>query len=148
MSAFVQNTLGLDCGNAAVIILAHTTLCKVLTTLMYRAKLTDGGTPVEEVKKIQGSLSYKRWWSAQLNEAEYAPLFLGGLLYLHSQNISAPLTAFGAVFGQIGYFWPRAFVGHPHEGGPVFPPPYVPAALARYAALGSLVYIMYGAMSQ
>ena len=148
MADFIQNTLGLSCGKAAVIILAHTTLCKVLTTLSYRLKLTDGSTPGEEVKKVKASLAYQRWTSAQLNESEYAPLFFAGLLYLHSQNISAPLTAFGCVFGQIGYFLPRALVGHPHEGGPIFPAPYVPSALARYAALGSIVYIMYGTLYQ
>ena len=148
MSTFIQNTLGLDCGNAAVIVLAHTTLCKVLTTLIYRAKITDGSTPAKEVEKVKNSLAYQRWCSAQLNESEYAPLFLGALLFLHSQNVSAPLTAFGCVFGQIGYFWCRALIGHPHEGGPIFPPPYVPSALARYAALGSLAYMIFGAVSQ
>ena len=148
MADFIQNTLGLSCGKAAVIILAHTTLCKVLTTLSYRLKLTDGSTPGEEVKKVKATLAYQRWTSAQLNESEYAPLFFGALLFLHSQNISAPLTAFGCVFGQIGYFWPRALVGHPHEGGPVFPAPYVPSALVRYAALGSLAYMIFDAVSQ
>ena len=147
MSAFLQDTVGMSCGTAAVVILSHTTLCKILTSLMYRLKTTDGSTPADEVKKVKGTLGYQRWCSAQLNESEYAPLLFGALLFCHQNAISAPLTAFGCVFGQIGYFWPRAFVGHPHEGGPMFPPPYVPAALIRYAALGSLAYIIYGAIS-
>ena len=73
--------------------------------------------------------------------------FLRGSFYLHSQNISAPLTAFfGCVFGQIGYFGLAPSLVIPREGGPIFLPPYVPSALVRYAALGSIVYIMDGAL--
>ena len=53
MSAFLQDTVGMSCGTAAVVILSHTTLCKILTTLMYRVKITDGSTPAEEVKKVK-----------------------------------------------------------------------------------------------
>ena len=73
---------------------------------------------------------------------------------------------------QVWYYWLRAFVGHSHEGGAqrpprtkreasrkltlsfcnvclrpaaagIDPPPYVPGALMRYAALGMLAYNIY-----
>ena len=51
-------------------------------------------------------------WSAQLNEAEYAPLLTAVLLYLNSEGVAAPLASTLAVGGQVIYFWLRAFVGH------------------------------------
>ena len=82
-------------------------------------------------------------WSAQLNEAEYAPLLTAVLLYLNSEGVAAPLASTLAVGGQIIYFWLRAFVGHYHEGG-MDPPPYAPFAVVRYVALGLLVQELRG----
>jgi hypothetical protein len=82
-------------------------------------------------------------WSAQLNEAEYAPLLTAVLLYLNSEGVAAPLASTLAVGGQVIYFWLRAFVGHYHEGG-MDPPPYAPFAVVRYIALGLLVQELRG----
>lgn len=149
-----------------------------------------------------------------LSQAEYAPLLIGGLLYLSLKGVEAPvlctLSVVGQVRGALGghsryvkgtprlscqlsthspvavlpvgdlfatrlqvwYYWLRAFVGHSHEGGAqkpprikreesrkltlsfcnvclrpaaagIDPPPYVPGALMRYAALGMLAYNIY-----
>lgn len=91
-------------------------------TVLFRAKATDGGTPKEEVEKILGSQFYKRVYSAQLNEAEYAPLFVAGLLYLSAKGIDSQNCATLAVATQVGYYWLRAFVGNAQEGG-IHPPP-------------------------
>ena len=94
--------------------------------------------------KTADSVFFKRVHAAQMNEMEYAALLSSGLLFLHSAGVQAPWTAALALFGQVEYFWLRALVGHPHEGG-VSPPPYVPGALARYAALGLLAWNIYNA---
>ena len=89
---------------------------------------------------------YRRFHSAQLNEAEYAPIFFAGLLFLHSAGVTAPVWSTLAAFGQVAYFWPRALVGHSHEGGAKLPP-YVPGALARYAALAGMLYQIFRVIS-
>jgi uncharacterized MAPEG superfamily protein len=91
-------------------------------TVLFRLKATDGGTPKEEVDKILGSQFYKRVHSAQLNEAEYAPLFAAGLLFLSTKGIEAKTCSTLAVAGQVGYYWLRAYVGNAQEGG-IHPPP-------------------------
>ena len=115
-----------------------------MMTAMFRLKLTMKSTPKAECTKILKSQFYQRVWSAQLNEAEYAPLFLTAvLLYLNSEGVAAPLASTLAVGGQVIYFWLRAFVGHYHEGG-MDPPPYAPFAVVRYVALGLLVQELRG----
>ena len=114
-----------------------------MMTAMFRLKLTMKSTPKAECTKILKSQFYQRVWSAQLNEAEYAPLLTAVLLYLNSEGVAAPLASTLAVGGQVIYFWLRAFVGHYHEGG-MDPPPYAPFAVVRYVALGLLVQELRG----
>ena len=114
-----------------------------MMTAMFRLKLTMKSTPKAECTKILKSQFYQRVWSAQLNEAEYAPLLTAVLLYLNSEGVAAPLASTLAVGGQVIYFWLRAFVGHYHEGG-MDPPPYAPFAIVRYVALGLLVQELRG----
>lgn len=130
-------------GKAATIIVGHALLTKVLMTALFRRKLTGGSTPEAECAKVTKSQFYRRVWSAQLNEAEYASLFAAVLFYLDAKGVAAPLASTLAAGGQVGYYWLRAFVGHSHEGG-VDPPPYVPFAVARYVALGLLVQELRG----
>ena len=111
---------------------------QLMMTVMFRLKLTMKSTPKAECQKILKSTFYQRVWSAQLNEAEYAPLLTAVLLYLNSEGVAAPLASTLAVGGQVIYFWLRAFVGHYHEGG-MDPPPYAPFAIVRYVAIGLLV---------
>jgi hypothetical protein len=112
--------------------------------VLFRLKATDGGTPKEEVEKIMTSQFYTRVHSAQLNEAEYAPLFAAGLLFLASKGVDAPYVATGAVVGNVGYYWLRAFVGNAQEGG-MHPPPYAPFAIGRYVALGGMAMELWNA---
>jgi uncharacterized MAPEG superfamily protein len=99
-------------GTAATIIVGHALLTKLMMTAMFRLKLTMKSTPKAECTKILKSQFYQRVWSAQLNEAEYAPLLTAVLLYLNSEGVAAPLASTLAVGGQVIYFWLRAFVGH------------------------------------
>ena len=127
---------------APPILLAHTLVAKMSMTILFRAKLTLKATPDAECAKVLSSTFYKRWHATQLNEAEYSPLFIAGLLFLSSKGIAAPICSTLACVGQIWYFWTRGLVGNSKEGG-VDPPPYVPGALARYAACGMLCYELF-----
>ena len=129
-------------GLAAAALIAHACLTKASMTILFRLKLTMKSTPKAEVDKILASTFYKRWSSTQLNEAEWASLLVGALLFLSSKGVDAPIASTLAAVGQIGYFWCRGLIGHYHEGG-VDPPPYVPAALMRYAGLGMLAFEVY-----
>mmetsp|Transcript_49133 Transcript_49133/g.155526 ORF Transcript_49133/g.155526 Transcript_49133/m.155526 type:complete len:139 (-) Transcript_49133:250-666(-) len=134
--------LGLSTTTAAALLTGHTLVAKSLMTVLFRAKITAKATAKQEVDKVCASEFYKRVHAAQLNEAEYAPLLIGGLLYLSLKGVEAPVLCTLSVVGQVWYYWLRAFVGHSHEGG-IDPPPYVPGALMRYAALGMLAYNIY-----
>ena len=85
---------------------------QLMMTVMFRLKLTMKSTPKAECTKILKSQFYQRVHSAQLNDAEYAPLLTAVLLYLNSEGVAAPLASTLAVGGQVIYFWLRAFVGH------------------------------------
>ena len=124
----------LNSGTALSLITTHALVTKIYMTIAFRAGTTMDKKNAEGVKKIMDSQKMKRCQSAQLNEAEWANIFLAtfGILYL--KNIDTPWASTLAVAGQILYFWPRAIIGHCHEGG-VDPPPYIPGALMRYGAL-------------
>lgn len=78
---------------------------------------------------------------------EYTGPFVAGLLFLHSKGVAAPLASGLALFGQVWYFWVRAFIGHVHEGGTSTPiPPYVPGAVMRYFAWPLITVGIYNAL--
>ena len=91
---------------------------------------------------------YNIMCAVQLNEAEYAGPFAAALLFLEAKGAVAPIASGLAVFGQLAYYWPRVFmanssksqIGGFNNGFPF----YVPAAVARYVALGMLTYKIYG----
>ena len=91
---------------------------------------------------------YNIMCAVQLNEAEYAGPFAAALLFLEAKGAVAPIASGLAVFGQLAYYWPRVFmanssksqIGGFNNGFPF----YVPAAVARYIALGMLTYKIYG----
>ena len=97
---------------APPILLAHTLVAKMSMTILFRAKITVKATPDAECAKVLSSTFYKRWHATQLNEAEYSPLFIAGLLFLSSKGIAAPSCSTLACFGQIWYFWTRGLVGN------------------------------------
>lgn len=127
---------------AAPLLVGHTLVTKVMMTVLFRAKTTAAATSEEEASKIFDSQRYKRISSTQLNEAEYSALLVACTCYLAVKGVAAPVASTLAVFGQVWYFWVRAFVGNSHEGG-MDPPPYIPGALSRYFAVGLLAYEMY-----
>mmetsp|Transcript_27159 Transcript_27159/g.47384 ORF Transcript_27159/g.47384 Transcript_27159/m.47384 type:complete len:148 (+) Transcript_27159:127-570(+) len=142
------NAVKLNSGTAAVGLLAHTFAIKALTTAQFRDK-TTGVTKIStaEREKIFKSWYYQRWCAAQLNETEYASVFIAGLLFLHSKGVAAPITSTLCLVGQIWYFWLRALVGHVHEGGTSTPlPPYVPGGVMRYVAFPLLIKGVYDAL--
>ena len=96
MSALLINS-----GLAAAILCAHTLVGKVMITVLFRIKTTAKATPKTEVQKVLTSQFYLRACAAQLNESEYAPLFIAGLLFLDSKGIDAPYIATMAVAGQV-----------------------------------------------
>ena len=97
---------------APPILLAHTLVAKMSMTILFRAKITVKATPDAECAKVLASTFYKRWHATQLNEAEYSPLFIAGLLFLSSKGVAAPICSTLACVGQIWYFWTRGLVGN------------------------------------
>lgn len=128
---------------SASLIVGHALITKTLMTALFRLKITSASTPKAEVEKVKSSQFYQRVHSAQLNEAEYAPLLVGTLLFLSIKGVAAPIASTLSLVGQVGYYWLRAFVGHSHEGG-MEPPPYAPFAIMRYVALGMIAVEIYG----
>ena len=85
--------------------------------------------------------------ATQLNEAEYAGPLIAALFFLASKGVDANAAATLAVFGQVGYYWPRVFLANPKTNFNNGFPFYVPAALARYASLFMLAYAIYGVVA-
>ena len=57
--------------------------------------------------KLEKIPLYQIMSAAQLNEAEYAGPLSAALLFCHATNVQVPIAAALAVFGQVGYYWPR-----------------------------------------
>ena len=95
--------------------------------------------------KLAKDPGYEIMHAAQLNEAEYAPLFVASLFFCAAKDIDVPVAASLAVAGQVLYFWPRWIFATParHNNGFPF---YVPGALLRYASLGMLTYAIFSAL--
>ena len=111
-------------------------------TGVFRLKTTADATKKDEVKKVIDSQFYKRCHASQLNEMEWSAIFVPCFLFFNLKGIDCTWAATLAAWGQIAYFWPRAFQGHIHEGG-MDPPPYLPGAIMRYVSLGMIVNIMW-----
>lgn len=142
MASFLDPYMPITAGVAVACLTGHALVTKMLQTFLFRVKLTTTATPEAERKKIMDSTFFKRAHSTQLNEAEYAPLFIAGLGYLALKKVDCPTVSTLAVLGQVVYYWGRVCVGNSTEGG-IDPPPYVPGALARYAALALMVWEMW-----
>ena len=124
-------------GGAAVVVLAHALLTKMMMTLLWRTRFTVLPMPSAEQEKLERSNAYKRWWASQLNEAEWASLLAPCFLYMHLAKVDAPWACALGAAGQVLYFWPRALVGNRGEGGWALPP-YLAGAGAGTLALDSL----------
>ena len=128
---------------ALALLTSHAFVTKVYMTLAFRARTTMNKSNAEKVKKIMDSQAMRRSSAAQNNEAEWANILIStlGILYLKGHDV--PWASTLAVAGQICYFWPRALIGHCHEGG-IDPPPYIPGALMRYVSLFLIVKTFWG----
>ena len=122
------------CGNTAVIILVNTLIAKMFMTIVWRFKILSSKTP----HAVKESDAFKTAHARQLNDAEYGPLFVALLLYMHSQGMSNPMACLLAVFGSITYFW--SLVISLKFGGPI-------GATARYAALGLITWQLYKSLN-
>lgn len=126
--------MSLGSTTALALLTSHAFITKLYITIAFRAGTTMDKSNAENVKRIMDSQEMKRSVSAQNNEAEWANIFIATLGILYLKGYNTPWASTLAVAGQICYFWPRALIGHCHEGG-IDPPPYVPGALMRYASL-------------
>jgi hypothetical protein len=138
-------------GLAGTILLGHTTLTKMLMTILFRgpgSKAAKMGADnwVQVKDKLQKDPLYEIMSACQLNEAEYAGPFIAALFFLSLNNVEAPIAASLAVFGQVAYYWPRfLFANHDNFNNGF--PFYVPGALARYASLFMLTYACYNTVN-
>ena len=136
-------------GVAASLLLAHTAVTKLMMTLVWRGP----GSKAQSIPgwknnwfsvkdKLQKVPGFQIMSGAQLNEAEYSPLFISALLFCSAKNIHVPVAGTLAVFGQVMYFWPRVLLASDQNYNNGFPY-YVPGALARYASLFMLAWAIY-----
>ena len=137
-------------GLAGVVLLGHTTVTKVMMTALFRgpgSKASQLGAEnwMQVKDKLEKDSLYQIMAATQLNEAEYAGPLIAALFFLSAKGVEAPLASSLAVFGQIGYYWPRVFLANKSNFNNGFPF-YVPGALARYAAIGMLTYACYNTL--
>lgn len=147
------SSMMLSPGVAGAVLLGHTALTKMMMTLIWRGPGSKSESipgwennwfsVKDKLKKVPG---YQIMSGTQLNEAEYAPVFISALFFCSLQNIDVPIASTLAVFGQIMYFWPRVLLASPGNFNNGFPF-YVPAALARYASLFMLAWAIYAHVS-
>ena len=102
----------LSAGVAGCLVLGHTTLTKMMQTILWRGPGSKaaqlGADNWMQVKdKLEKIPLYQIMSAAHLNEAEYAGPLSAALLFCHATNVQVPIAAALAVFGQVGYYWPR-----------------------------------------
>ena len=144
-----MNSMLVSSGTAGVIILGHTLLTKTMMTGIWRiAKAgqlgADNWMMVKD--KLEKIPLYQIMQATQLNEAEYAGPLAAVLFFLAAKGVDAPIASTLAVFGQVGYYWPRVFLANKDNYNNGFPF-YVPAAVARYVAVGMLVLAAWKVVS-
>jgi uncharacterized membrane protein YecN with MAPEG domain len=81
-------------------------------------------------KDIVDGAHFKNCHAAQLNDAEYAPIFVATLLFLHSNSVAAPLASTFAAMGSVAYLWGKMCLPFPAQ---------VPGASLRYLSLIMIV---------
>jgi uncharacterized MAPEG superfamily protein len=122
----------LSSGQAAVIVLANALVSKMYMTVAFRFKIAAAKKAGR--KDIIDGADYKTASSAQLNDAEYSPIFLATLLYLHSQNNAAPVASTLAAFGCVAYVWAKIYLPFPSQSI---------GACARYVSMGMICMELY-----
>mmetsp|Transcript_17168 Transcript_17168/g.25732 ORF Transcript_17168/g.25732 Transcript_17168/m.25732 type:complete len:128 (-) Transcript_17168:402-785(-) len=122
----------LSSGIAAVVIMGNSLAAKCLMSFGFRLKIASGDKKTKT--DVLESSSFKNCHTAQLNEAEWAPIFIAGLLYLHSKGIAAPFASTASAVGCVWYFWMKAFMPFPS---------HVPGAVLRFISLTMLCWEVY-----
>ena len=141
----------LNPGMSGCLIVAHTTLTKMMMTILWRgpgsaaAKMgADNWFAVKD--KLEKLPGYEIMSATQKNEAEYAPLFAAALFFCSVKGIAVPIASTLAFAGQVMYYWPRWMLANPKTNSNNGFPFYVPGALMRYASLIMLSLAMYKAL--
>jgi len=131
-------------GIAAFAILANTLTAKMFMSAAVRLKLKGIMMNKEATKKFLGEPWVKNAYAAQLNEAEYSPLFFSVLMYAKmgsnlNSSSSIGVASTLCVAGSVLYFWGRVFTGKP------LPFSLIGGSM-RYAGLLYLTYAIYGTL--
>eukprot|EP00603_Paraphysomonas_imperforata_P009221 CAMPEP_0114436036 /NCGR_PEP_ID=MMETSP0103-20121206/13202_1 /TAXON_ID=37642 ORGANISM="Paraphysomonas imperforata, Strain PA2" /NCGR_SAMPLE_ID=MMETSP0103 /ASSEMBLY_ACC=CAM_ASM_000201 /LENGTH=131 /DNA_ID=CAMNT_0001606207 /DNA_START=55 /DNA_END=450 /DNA_ORIENTATION=- len=120
-------------GQGAVLCLTNALFAKLYMTVFWRFKIALSKDK-KTLKDIRDSSAFKSASSYQLNEAEWAPLFVSALLFAHSHDMQVDQAATLAVVGSLWFFWGGVMFGFPF---------HVPGATMRYAALALLAHALF-----
>ena len=129
--------MSITCGEAALLILINAILAKLWMSCYWRLQIITAGDKRKRSDIVQ-SRSFKTAHAAQLNDAEYSPLFVAELLFLHVKEVNTPLLNVMAVFGSVQYFWGKIFLPFPG---------HLPGVVARYGALAMLCWEIFNVLN-
>jgi len=112
---------------SASVIFANAFLGKAYMTFIYRATNPDG---------LPGNKIFENAHKSQLNEAEWSPYLIAGLLCLHVQCGNDPTVAASlAAFGSVWYLWMRLILVK--KGADLI---VLPGGFSRYIAAGMITF--------
>jgi hypothetical protein len=109
---------------------------QLVTGLMMSIRFRLGviSMPKDKYKELLDGKDFKVASATQLNNAEWTPSLVAGLLYLHSQGTGSNLLSLMVSFGSFGYvFWKLYTNGKPT---PI-------SASMRYMAFALMIYEIY-----
>merc|ERR1719408_1080266 len=96
-------------------------------SLRFRSKMKTK----EEAEKVKATEAFQLASVAQLNNSEWAPLFIAPLLFLHLAKSGSAWTAYGSLISCIGYCITKQ---------KLLPVPVIPFGVGRYVVFGGLIY--------
>lgn len=116
----------INSGEGAVYVLINCLLAKAFMSFYWRIPIVFAGSNKEKRRQVVEGAFFKNSHAAQLNDAEWAPLFVATLLFLHLKGVEARGASMLAVFGCVEYVWAKILLPFPsHTLG----------AVARYISL-------------
>ena len=93
----------LTSGNAALFVLVNSIIAKCYMSFGFRIRAqTKSG---KDKKEFVESDAFKKAHACQLNDAEYGPLLVPTLLFLHSKGINNVYISATAMIGSFVYMW-------------------------------------------
>jgi uncharacterized MAPEG superfamily protein len=129
-----MDMLTLTSGKAVVLILINNFVAKAYMSTVWRLAIVFAGDKRKRTDLVESGF-FKNSHAAQLNEAEWSPIFVATLLFLNLKGIDAPLASSLAAYGSIWYLWAKIYLPFPsHTIG----------ATMRYVALGMICWELYG----